>query len=148
MEQKDPLAVDPLEAVALDGPDKFTYVNALLSSEEREQLQCVLLGNIDVFTLNHLDMTGIDQTLASHKLNVIPLEKPVRQKVRHIHPDRHQIIQTEVDNILRVGFIREEKYPEWLANMVVIPNKGCKWRVCVDYADLNKTCLKDSFSLP
>ena len=45
----DPLALDPLETVALDGPEKFTYVSSLLSSEEKEQLQRLLLGNIDVF---------------------------------------------------------------------------------------------------
>ena len=39
------------------------------------------------------------------------------------------------------------KYPEWLANVVVVPKKGGKWRVCVDYTDLNDACLKDSFSL-
>ena len=39
------------------------------------------------------------------------------------HPDRHQIIQTEVDNLLRASFIRELKYPEWLANVVVVPKK-------------------------
>ena len=40
------------------------------------------------------------------------------------------------------------KYPEWLANVVVVPNKGGKWRVCVDYTDLNEACPKDSFPLP
>ena len=39
------------------------------------------------------------------------------------------------------------KYPEWLANMVVVPKKGNKWRVCVDYIDLNKAYPKDSFCL-
>ena len=62
--------------------------------------------------------------LASHKLNVIPLAKPMRQKVRRFYPDSHRIIQTEVDNILRVGFIRKVKYLEWLANVVVVPKKG------------------------
>ena len=42
----------------------------------------------------------------------------------------------------------EVKYPKWLANVVVVPKKGGKWRVCVDYIDLNKACLKDSFPLP
>ena len=46
------------------------------------------------------------------------------------------------------GFIREVKYPEWLANVVVVPKKGGKWRVCVDYTDLNDACPKDSFPLP
>ena len=53
-----------------------------------------------------------------------------------------------MDNILKEGFIREIKYPEWLANVVVVPKKGGKWRVCVDYTDLNEACLKYSFPLP
>ena len=65
----------------------------------------------------------------------------------HFHPDRHQVIQIEVDNLLSAGLIKEVKYPEWLANIVVIPKKGGKWRVCVDYTDLNEACLKDSFPL-
>ena len=45
-------------------------------------------------------MVGIDPALASHKLEIIATAKPVRQKIRRFHPDRHQIIQTEVDNLL------------------------------------------------
>ena len=110
--ERDSLAVDPLEIVVLDGPKKFTYVSTLLSSKEREQVQGVLLKNLDVFTWSHLDMVGIDPILASHKLNIVYVAKPVRQKVRHFHPDRHQIIQTKVDNLLKAGFIREIKYLE------------------------------------
>ena len=53
-----------------------------------------------------------------------------------------------MDNLLRVGFIREVKYLEWVANVVVVPKKGGKWRVCMDYTDLNEACPKDSFPLP
>ena len=45
--------MDPLEKVTLDGSEKFTYISFVLSSEEREQLQLVLLNNIDVFTWSH-----------------------------------------------------------------------------------------------
>ena len=69
--------MDPLETVALDGLEKFTYVSSLLSSEEKEQLQCILLRNINMFSWNHSDMTGIDSMLTSHKLNFIPLGKIV-----------------------------------------------------------------------
>ena len=85
---------------------------------------------------------------ASHRLNVAPSAKPVRQKVRRFHPDCHLVIQTEVNNLLQNGLIRVVKYPEWLANVVVVPKKGNKWRVCVDYADLNDAYPKDSFPLP
>ena len=71
-------------------------------------------------------MVGINPTLASHKLNIISTAKPVRQKIRRFYSNRHQIIQTEVDNLLSAGFIKEVKYPEWLANVVVVPKKGGK----------------------
>ena len=93
-------------------------------------------------------MTGISPTHASHRLNVAPFTKLVRQKVRRFHPDRRLVIQTEVDNLLQNGFIRVIKYPEWWANVVVVLKKGNKWRVCVDYMDLNDACQKDSFPLP
>ena len=93
-------------------------------------------------------MIGISPTNASHKMNVLPSAIPVRKRVRRFHPDSHQIIQAEVDNLLKAGFIREVKYRKWLANMVVVPKKGGKWRVCIDYMDLNDACPKDSFPLP
>ena len=74
-------------------------------------------------------MAGIGSMLASHKLNIIALAKPIRQKVRRFYLDHYRIIQTEVNNFLREGFIKEVKYPEWLANVVVVPKKGGKWRV-------------------
>ena len=93
-------------------------------------------------------MNEINLTMASHKPNIILMARPVRQKVRRFHLDCHQIIQMEVENLMRAGFIREVKYPEWLTNVVVVPKKGGKWRVCVDYTDLNEACPKDSFPLP
>ena len=53
-----------------------------------------------------------------------------------------------MDNVLKAGFIREIKYPEWLANVVVVLKKGGKWRVYMDYTDLNEACPKESFLLP
>ena len=64
--------MDPLETVVLDALEKFTYVSFLLSNEEKEQLLCVFLINIDVFTWNHSYMIEIDPMLTFHKLNIIP----------------------------------------------------------------------------
>ena len=46
------------------------------------------------------------------------------------------------------GAIKEVFYPEWLANTVVVKKKSGKWRVCVDFTDLNKACPKDLFPMP
>ena len=70
--------MDPLEKVTLDGLEKFTYVSSLLSNEEKGQLKLALLNNIDVFIWSHSNMVGINLTVASHKLNIIPTTKLVR----------------------------------------------------------------------
>ena len=53
----------------------------------------------------------------------------------------------EVTKLLAAGFIREVHYPEWLANVVLVKKANGKWRMCVDFTDLNKACPKDSFPL-
>ena len=39
-------------------------------------------------------------------------------------------------------------HPTWLANPVVVRKANGKWRLCIDYRDSNKACLKDPFPLP
>ena len=48
----------------------------------------------------------------------------------------------------QAGAIKEVFYPEWLANTVVVKKKSGKWRVCVDFTDLNKAFPKDPFPMP
>lgn len=40
------------------------------------------------------------------------------------------------------------KYSDWVANIVPVPKKDEKVRMCVDYRDLNKASPKDNFPLP
>ena len=44
--------------------------------------------------------------------------------------------------------IKEVFYPKWLANTAVVKKKTRKWRVCIDFIDLNKACSKDPFPIP
>jgi len=43
---------------------------------------------------------------------------------------------------------KEVFYPEWLANTIVVKKKIRKWRVCLDFTDLNKAYPKDPFPMP
>lgn len=54
----------------------------------------------------------------------------------------------EVEKLLTARFIREVYYPKWLANVIIVKKSNGKWRMCVDFTDLNHACLKDSFPLP
>jgi hypothetical protein len=95
-----------------------------------------------------MDMTGISPEVITHKLNINPSFKPIQQKRRKIAPERNVIVNEEVQRLLDTNMIREVNYPTWLANVVVVPKMNGKWRVCVDYTDLNKACPKDPFPLP
>ena len=54
----------------------------------------------------------------------------------------------EVRKLLDAGFIQEVCYPDWLANVVMVRKNNRKWRMCVDFTDLNRACPKDSYPLP
>ena len=74
--------------------------------------------------------------------------KPIQQKRRVFAPEQNQAITDEVNKLLSTGFIQEVYYPDWLANVVLVKKANGKWRMCVDFTDLNKACPKDSFPLP
>ena len=57
-------------------------------------------------------------------------------------------MKEEVDKLLKAGFINEARYPDWLANVVMVKKTNGKWMMCVDFTDLIKTCPNDSFPLP
>ena len=56
-------------------------------------------------------------------------------------------IKEEVHKLVTTEFIREVYYPDWLANIVMVKKANGKWRMCVDFTDLNKACPKDSYPL-
>ena len=92
-------------------------------------------------------MPGIDPSVMVHRLNVSPFFPPIRQKKRVFAPKRYQAIAEEVRKLQEASFIREVYYPDWLANVVMVKKASGKWRMCVDFTDLNKACSKDSYPL-
>ena len=64
-----------------------------------------------------------------------------------IVPERDQAIAEEVRKLQEANFIREVYFPDWLANLVKVKKACGKWRMCMDFTDLNKACHKDSYPL-
>jgi hypothetical protein len=73
--------------------------------------------------------------------------KPKKQKLRKMSEEKTEAAKAKVQRLLDVGFIREVRYPQWLANIVMVHKKNGKWRMCTYFTDLNKCCPKDDFSL-
>ncbi|RDX61810.1 Retrovirus-related Pol polyprotein, partial [Mucuna pruriens] len=104
--------------------------------------------NSDVFSWTPEDMPGIDPKFINHRLSIVDGARPVVQKKRKQGEEKRKAIKEETDKLLRAGFIREVRYPEWLANVVMVRKTNGRWRMCTDYIDLNKVCPKDPYPLP
>ncbi|KAK9049138.1 hypothetical protein SSX86_031895 [Deinandra increscens subsp. villosa] len=126
---------------------KDCYTSNIPDLIEKELVE-FLRSRMSTFAWITEDMTGISKDVITHKLGIDPSYRPVHQKRRKYAPEKYVIIQEEMDRLLKNKMIREVKFPRWLANVMVVEKKNGKWRVCVDYTDLNRACPKDHFPLP
>ena len=104
-----------------------------------------LKRNIDVFTWSAYEAPRVDLNFICHHLNVKPFVIPKKQPPQHSSKDHSDAVKDEVIKFKQVG--EKVFYPEWLANTVVVKKKNGKWRVYVDFTDLNKACPKDLFPM-
>ena len=128
--------------------EKFFQVGVQLPPQEKQELIEFLRKNVDVFAWNAYEALGIDPDFICHHLNVNPAITPRKQPPRRSSKDHYKAIKDEVTKLKQAGAIKKVFYPEWLANTGVVKKKNGKWRVCVDFTDLNKACPKDPFPLP
>lgn len=92
------------------------------------------------------DLQGVKCDLAQHNLNIKHDAKPQKQKLRKVSAERAEVAK-EVQRLLDARVIRPIQYPDWLANVVMVKNSNSKWRMCVDFTDLNKSCPRDPYPL-
>ncbi|XP_075475860.1 uncharacterized protein LOC142513968 [Primulina tabacum] len=131
------------------GPDKKTLrIAPDLDPEVREKPITCLQANLNRFAWSAQELTGTSPDVAEHRLNILPNSRPVKQKKRHFGPEKDIVIKKEVGELLSAGHIREVQFPTWLSNVVLVPKSSGKWRMCVDFRDLNKACPKDCYPLP
>ena len=131
-----------------DDLEKFFQVGSQLPQQEREELIGFLKQNIDVFAWNTYEAPRVNPEFIYHHLNVNPLVTPKKQLPRYPSKKHAEVVREEVAKLKQAGAIKEVFYPEWLANTVVVKKKSEKWRVCVDFTDLNKACPKNPFPMP
>nr|GEW15227.1 reverse transcriptase domain-containing protein [Tanacetum cinerariifolium] len=93
------------------------------------------------------DMIGVPRSVAEHQLNIRERYSPVRQKKRAQAPERAKAIHAEVQKLVEAGIMREIYYHDWLSNPVIVKKHDGRWRMCVDFTDLNKACPRDCYPL-
>ena len=135
------------ELIDFGVPDKprEIRIGSSLSPDKRSGLIDLLKSYLDVFAWSYEDIPGLNPTIVQHHLPILPHARPVKQKLRRLHPRWSLQVKEEIQKQLGVGFLSVVEYPEWLANVVPVPKKDGKVRVCVDFQDLNKASPKDDF---
>ncbi|WP_458473062.1 hypothetical protein, partial [Haemophilus sp. SZY H57] len=125
--------VDELNEVNLgeEGEHRPTFLSANLTQEEVGSYVKLLKEYRDVFAWNFKEMPGLDPKIAVHKLAVKPGVRPVKQAQRRFRPELIPLIEDEVNKLIEAGFIREVKYPTWIANIVPVKKKNGQLRICV-----------------
>ncbi|GAA0154199.1 hypothetical protein LIER_12253 [Lithospermum erythrorhizon] len=83
-------------------------------------------------------MPGIDPNIAADKLYVDPIFQPIKQKKRLFNDEKHKATREEVRTLLKVNAIRKLKFPNWIANVVLVKKPNNKWRMCIDFTSLSK----------
>ena len=140
---------EELKPIQLDDhPEHLAYVGSKLAEDLRSLLIHFLKQNKDVFVWKQEDMGGIDPAIITHRLNVSPSFKLVKQKRKIFALERQKEINEEVGKLLQAGVIKEVEYPEWLANVVLVKKANGKWQLCIDFTDVNRACPTSTSDRP
>ena len=78
----------------------------------------------------------------------IHLSPPKKQPHWHSSKVHYNAVRDEVIKLKQAGAMKKVSDPKWLANTIVVKKKSGKRRMCVNFTDLSKVCLKDPFPMP
>lgn len=81
-------------------------------------------------------------------MKIYPKANPHRQNRRALNLERCEALEDEVPKLIFNYFIRESTYLRWMSNLVLVKKHNEKWKVCVDFTNVNRAFPKDSFPLP
>eukprot|EP00253_Pinus_taeda_P031339 PITA_31339 len=129
-------------------PGKTLNINKNLEKSQHEELTKILQKHSTAFAWEYTDMKGIDPKTCIHHIYIEENSRPIRQPQRRMNRILREIVKEELQKLLNVNFIYPISDSRWVSPLVIIAKKNGKWRVCIDYRELNKATLKDHFPLP
>jgi len=151
----DPRTVEPrlelnedLHQVPLLNEEHTTCVGTTIVTTETKLVHQALKKNVYLIVWTTFDMPAMSPDIITHRLTIYMEAQPVVEKKCKLREEKRLVAKEETEKLLSVGFIWEARYTTWLANVVMVTKASNKWRMCVDYTNLNKACPKDSYPLP
>jgi hypothetical protein len=143
-------SADELEEVDIGPRDKPppTFISKKLSPCLQELMIALLKEYADCFTWDYKEMPGLNRSIIEHRL---PLKNGFwlfQQRARQMKAEVLVEVKKEVEKMLEAEFIRPCRYAEWISSVVPMQKKDGRWRVCVDFRDLNRATPKDEYPMP
>ncbi len=114
------------------------------SAELQQKAKQIFLNHSSLFSLDDLDLGRTN--LVKHNI-ILTDPIPFKEKYRRIPPQLYEEVRQHLQEMLRLGAIRESCSP-WASAIVLVRKKNGKLRFCIDLRRLNNRTLKDSYSLP
>ena len=140
--------IEELEVVNLEKEGeklKEVKIGAHFSTNQKDKLIALLKEFREIFAWSYQDMPSLDTDIVVYQIPLKPECKPIRQVLRWMKPEIILKIKEEVEKQLRAGFLSTVTYSDQVANIVPMPKKDGKVKMCLDYRDLNRASPKDNF---
>ncbi|KAK1691756.1 hypothetical protein QYE76_008453 [Lolium multiflorum] len=143
-------SADELEEVDIGPGDKPrpTFISKKLDPQLREQMIALLKEYPDCFAWDYTEMPGLDRSIIEHRLPLKKGFRPFQQRARQMRAEILEEVKKEIEKMLAAGFIRPCRYAEWISSIVPIEKKDGRWRVAIDFRDLNRATPKDEYPMP
>jgi hypothetical protein len=142
-------SADELEEVDIGPGDKPrpTFISKKLDPSLREPMIALLKEYSDCFAWVYTEMPGLDRSIIEHQLPLKKGFRPFQQRERQMRTEVLEEVKKEIEKMLEAGFIRPCRYAEWISSIVLVHKKDGRWRVCVDFRNLNRATPKDEYPM-
>ncbi|GJR00157.1 reverse transcriptase domain-containing protein [Tanacetum coccineum] len=150
--------VDDKERIVVNKeyPEQTIIIGRQLPTSFKMKLQDLLRANVDVFAWTYAHMMGNPKTImvggepfnTEHRLNEFKHIESIKQKKRILAPERNKTMRKKVKELTKANILREVKYQTWMSNPIMVKKDDGRWKLCVDFTDINKACPKDHHPLP
>ena len=112
--------MNPIDISAKPDVIEHVHVGKNCSKDESEAYKALFKEFHDIFSWSYEEMPGIDPSIVVHEIKTYPTAKPVRKKIRQVHPRKATAIKAEIDKLLKAGFIYPIPLTESVSNVVHI----------------------------
>ena len=114
---------NPIDISAKPGTIEHVHVGQNCSADESEAYKALFKEFRDIFSWSYQEIPGIDLSILVHEIKTYPMAKPIRKKLRQVHPWKAATIKAEIEKLLKAGFIYPVPLMKWVSNVVPVNKK-------------------------